>query len=134
MPVLTQFEARAPAQANDIAVVEVELQTPLPEDYKAFLLKQDGGEGFIGEHYLVLWSIAELLPFNRDYQFQELAPGLIAFGSNGGGEGFAFDAACEGFRVKQCPFIGLSREDAMPVAQSFTHLLERMIAEEGSLF
>lgn len=133
MPPLSQFEARPPAQASQIQAVEREFQLSLPEDYKAFLLEQDGGEGFVGEHYLELWSAAELLPLNRSYEIQELAPGLIAFGSTGGGEGFAFDTASEPQSIAQFPFIGLSREDALPVARSFTHLLERMGAETGSL-
>lgn len=131
---LPEFTTRAPAMERDIAVAEVAFGHVLPEDYKAFLLKHDGGEGFIGEHYFVLWSSTELVAFNQDYQVQKLAPGLISFASTGGGEGFAFDMTSAPYSVTQFPFIGLRREDALPVARSFTHLLERMSTESDALF
>lgn len=56
-----------------------------------FLRRHNGGEGFIGSNYLILWKAEEILPFNRDYEVERMAPDLLAFGSNGGGEAFAFD-------------------------------------------
>lgn len=113
---------------------EVGLGRPLPTDYEAFLLKHNGGEGFIGKHYLILWKATELVKFNEGYEVETYAPGLIMFGSTGGGDGFAFDTRTSPYCVMQIPFIGMSLEDGFHVAGSFSELLQRMRDTSGPLF
>lgn len=59
----------------------------LPEEYVAFMKAHNGGEGNIGESWLVLFPIEELQEINDDYQ-EYLPEGNIIIGSNGGGELF----------------------------------------------
>lgn len=92
----------------------------LPDDYTAFMLECNGGEGVFG----VLWSVEEVPPFNEDYQVKICAPGLILFGSNGGGEGFAFDTR-NNFNVVRIPFIGMDLKYAKPIASTFTAFLKQ---------
>jgi hypothetical protein len=105
----------------------------LPEDYRSFLAEANGGEGFVGREYLILWKVQELESFNREYEVERYAPGLFLFGSNGSGEGFAFDTRETPYKVVQVPFIGMSLECATDVADSFLNLLERMSRSDGSL-
>ncbi|HEY4093795.1 MAG TPA: SMI1/KNR4 family protein [Luteibacter sp.] len=63
----------------------------LPDDYRRFMMAKNGGEGFVGESHLILWSVEELASNNREYEIQDYAAGLFLFGSNGGGEAFGFD-------------------------------------------
>lgn len=98
----------------------------LPSDYVKFVSSFDGGEGFIGNHYLVLWGAIELAILNREYEFSEYAPELIAFGSDGGGEAFAFDTRTEPASVVVVPFIGMSSAAATPVTGSFDEFLIRL--------
>lgn len=105
----------------------------LPEDFLSVLSDVDGGEGFIGEEYLILWKAEELIPFNKEYEVEKYAPGIFLFGSNGGGEGFGFDTRSKPYKVVEVPFIGMDLKYATPVADSFTHLLERMKDSDGSL-
>lgn len=128
------FHRSAPCPVADIDAAEVALSFRLPADYRSFLAVSDGGEGFVGDNYLILWRASELLPFNRDYEVASYATGLIGFGSNGGGEMFAFDCRLQPPPVVIVPFIGLSHEDALVVADSFSGLLARMMRAEGSLF
>jgi hypothetical protein len=44
----------------------------------------------------MIWKIGELLRFNREYEVQVYAPGLLLFGSSGGGEAFAFSLRVPG--------------------------------------
>ena len=83
---------------------------------------------------LVLSKAEELLTFNRDLEVGEYAPGFFMFGSDGGGEGFAFDTRSSPYRVVIVPFIGMSIEDGIVVAESFLGLLEKMMQTDGSLF
>lgn len=130
---LARFALRGPADPARLAAAEDAFGAELPADYKRFMLAHDGGEGWVGDHYLVLWRVADLSPFNADYGFPEHAPSLIGFGGNGGGEAFAFDKRAALRSVVTAPLIGLSDEDAIPVAVSLDALLDRMTVED-SLF
>lgn len=131
---LADFAVYEPSSEQSLEAAERELGCRLPDDYRAFLLLYNGGEGFIGKHYLVLWQAEQLFRFNQDYEVPKYAPGFIMFGSTGGGDGFAFDTRKSPYPVVEVPFIGMSLEDGFHVADSFTGLLERMIQTEGSLF
>jgi cell wall assembly regulator SMI1 len=131
---LAEFRAAEPASEWDVEAAEAGLGIRLPTDFRKFLLTRGGGEGFIGEHYLIAWSASELVELNEAYQVKMHAPGLILIGSDGGGEGFAFDTRNGQFNIVQVPFIGMCFEDARLVANSFTGLLERMKSVNGSLF
>jgi hypothetical protein len=131
---LTGFSAQPGATEQVLQTVEQALSMPLPADYRIFLLQSNGGEGFIGKHYLILWRAEELFQFNRDYQVDDYAPGFLMFGSDGGGDGFAFDKRTSPFRVMEVPFIGMSLNDAFFIADSFTRMLERMVETDGPLF
>lgn len=131
---LAEFDARPPAGEIDIAGAEEALGNTFPADYKAFLADRDGGEGFIGKHYLILWRAAELKQLNDAYEVETYAPGLIMFGSSGGGDGFAFDTRQTPFPIIQVPFIGMILADGFCVADCFAELLDRMSTTDGSLF
>jgi hypothetical protein len=70
-----------------------------------------------------LWPLDQIDQLNRDYHVAEFAPGFLGFGSNGGGELLAFDASG---RVFMIPFVGMSVEDARPVAKSWNQFVEKM--------
>jgi len=123
---LNDFIALPPASAEALRAAERDIGKILPEDHKAFLLEHNGGDGFIGTDYLILWQAEELSKFNDGYEVSKYAPGLLMFGSNGGGDGFAFDTRTSPYRVMQVPFIGMSAVDEFHVAGSFNELLKQM--------
>ena len=130
---LKKFNANGPASAELMEGVEKEFGCALPADYKAFMRTYDGGEGFIGDRYLILWRTRELIDFNRDYQAATYAPGLLLFGSDGGGEAFAFDTRqSEEMRIRLVPFTGMSLKNALPVAGTFDSFLTRLAKSNGS--
>jgi hypothetical protein len=108
---LTNFSQTTPASEGSLRFLERTIGEPLPADYRAFLLRSNGGEGFIGKHYLILWKVEELAKFNDGYQVGKYAPGFVMFGSTGGGDGFAFDTRSSPYRVMQVPFVGMSLDD-----------------------
>ncbi|MDF7773797.1 SMI1/KNR4 family protein [Sphingomonas sp. AOB5] len=125
--------ADGPVTPAMIEAAETALEIRFPDDYRAFLLTQGTGEGWVGEHYLHLWKVEDLALWNREYGFPEYAPFLIGFGSDGAGESFAFDRRTTPMPVVMAPFIDLSEGNAIRVADNFQHLLQRM-REEKSLF
>ena len=81
------------------------LPTKIPLDYFNFISLYNGGEGFIGEEYLKLYKIEELLHINEDYSVDEFAPDIFIIGTNGGGEAIAFDFRYENPKYILIPFI-----------------------------
>ena len=126
MNLLDGLGAKAGATEEAIARAEQELGWKMPQDYREALAKKNGGEGFLGENYLILWAAEELAQFNREYEVQEYAPGLILIGSDGGGEGFAFDVRETPIRVVQVPFVGMELEYATMIAPDFKSFIEKM--------
>lgn len=97
----------------------------LPDDYVRYCASEGPNEGGLSVEpgWFQLWSPAEVEQLNRDYHVQEFVPEFVGFGSNGGGELLAFDAAG---RVFMLPFVGMSTRDARQVAGSWAEFVERI--------
>jgi hypothetical protein len=108
------FQPNTPASTEALA----SLPKSLPESYFAFLIRANGGEGFIGDRYVRLWRAEELAEMNRAYKTEEFFPDFFFIGSNGGGEAYAFDLSRIDAGVFEVPFIGLPTE-AKPISNSF---------------
>ena len=67
------------------------LNRPLPADYLCFMGAANGGEGPVGDGYLMLWPLQELCSVNREYGMCSIAPRLVAFGTDGAAMVYAFD-------------------------------------------
>jgi hypothetical protein len=123
---LAKFNSNPAATSAIISDVVNRDGLDLPSDYLKFMEEINGGEGFVGSNYLILWRIEELAKMNIDYQVQEYAPGLFLFGSDGGGEAFAFDLRSPSAPIISVPFVGLDTSLARPYALNFTEFLERL--------
>jgi hypothetical protein len=98
--VLAKFNGNSPVDIATIQRFEAESHFDLPKEYAQFLQRANGGEGFVGQNaYVIFWRLEELPEMNRAYQVDEYAPGLFLFGSDGGGEAFAFDSRSAGVDI-----------------------------------
>lgn len=120
--VLTEGQLDVPADLKLVDNLPVALGIDLPRDYLNFLRQHDGGEGFIKDHYIIIWKVTELADFNREYEVEKYAPGIFLFGSNGGGEAYGFDVEDKAMPVVLVPFIGMDRRFAKRVTKSFSDL------------
>jgi len=130
---LVDFTLEPSASPESLQCLKTIEGVDLPDDYRTFLTEGNGGEGFIGAEYLILWKAEELEKFNLEYEVEAYAPGLFLFGSNGGGEGLGFDTRDTPYKIVQVPFIGMNLEYASHVADSFLDLLQKMSRSDGSL-
>lgn len=130
---LTEFTMEPGASPERLEQLKNIGGVDLPIEYRSFLAEANGGEGFVGPQYLILWKAEELEQFNREYEVETYAPGLFLFGSNGGGEGFGFDTRSTPYKIVQVPFIGMELKYATHVADSFLDLLEKVARSNGSL-
>jgi hypothetical protein len=123
---LAKFNGNPPADATLIRQFDAESAFRLPDDYLEFLQQTNGGEGFVGDAYVIFWRVEELVEMNKAYQVAEYAPGLFLFGSDGGGEAFAFDTRSDSKPVVSVPFVGMELKLARPTAPNFKMFLEEL--------
>ena len=116
---LVQFNRNAPATEGSIREFEDSVTYQMPSDYLQFLRTSNGGEGVIGQQYIILWRVEDLLKWNADYEVDEYAPGLLLIGSNGGGEAYAYDTRSTPNCIVQVPFIGMDLNASKYVASDF---------------
>jgi hypothetical protein len=90
----------------------------------------NSGEGFVGKNYLRAWPVDELIQSNEHYSVDEAAPGLFLFGSNGGGEAFAFDTRSSPPPIVVAPFIGMEWNAAITLAPDFRSFLQHLYQSE----
>jgi hypothetical protein len=97
----------------------------LPPEYVSYFAGDGRKEGglTVEPGWFQLWPPDEVEHWNRDYHVSEFAPGFLGFGSSGGGEMLAFDT--DG-RVVMIPMVGMSPDDAKPVADSWSEFIERI--------
>lgn len=124
--VLKDGQLNEGASSAAIQAAIAALGRSLPSDYLQFIGEHDGGEGFIGDNYLILWSSGELATFNHEYEVEQYAPGIVLIGSDGGGEGYGFDTREASMPVVRIPFIGMNLRYATRVAENFNDLLVQL--------
>lgn len=122
----TEGELDLPADPDVVERLSSDLGVALPSDYLEFLREHNGGEGFLGENYIIFWKAEELSDFNREYEVESYAPGIFLFASSGGGEAYGFDTRSAGLPIVRIPFIGMDRRYAEPVATDFPDLFTKL--------
>jgi hypothetical protein len=127
---LAQFHGNPPSEPAIIDQAERQAGFALPADYRDFLLKRNGGDGWVGLNYAMLWRAEELTEKNEGHSFTDLAPAILAIGSNGGGEAYAFDRRTAEPSLVLIPFIGMDLDVAIPIAKSFHAFLERIYTSD----
>lgn len=123
---LTEGKLNGPAETSAIEGLSTQLEVALPESYFEFLKAHDGGEGFVGDNYIVFWKAEEVVDFNGEYEVEIYAPGIFLFASDGGGEGYGFDTLDAAMPIVRIPFIGMERQYAIPVAGDLSELFARL--------
>lgn len=97
----------------------------LPTDYLSLLSYSNGLSGFVGENYLNLYRAEDV----QACGLHEYAPFFIFIGSDGGGEGYAYDTRSPDMPIVSVPFIGADSEVPRPLGKSILEFLERLHAK-----
>jgi hypothetical protein len=117
--------SRSSALQEALASFEVVFGLAPPTGYLEFMRKGNGGEGQVRNGYLMLWPLEELQRQNAAYNVTTFAPGLVLFGSSGGGEAYGFDTRRRPHvRIVSGPFIGMRLEAARDCGGDFDSFLE----------
>jgi hypothetical protein len=104
----------------------------LPEDYVSFIHEFNSAEGSLGStQYVALWSVEELESLNEGYSTEEFWPGVLFFGSDGGGMGYAFDFREQSSPILTIPFDSIDPEDTQRIADTFTEFMIGLMHESA---
>ncbi|WP_425313289.1 SMI1/KNR4 family protein [Paenibacillus mangrovi] len=74
------LDLNPPINMNLVIETESELGVKFPSDYKEFIVQCNGAEETVGNAYVQLWAIDELVGLNEGYAVKEFADGLVIFG------------------------------------------------------
>lgn len=89
------------ASEGDLSALRLAAPEGVPSQYFDLLARTNGGEGPLPVQpcWFVLSSADQALNDWTSGTFSEFFPGLFVFGTNGGGEAFAFDTKSTGARI-----------------------------------
>lgn len=122
---LEKFQVNGPIQKKQIEEVEEELRIKLPPDYVEFMLEANGGEGTVGDSsYLRLWRVVEIIHANKEYTVQEISPGLVLIGSDGGGTAYGYDFRNNQPKLVEVDFIGMDIDTPFFSTDKFSDFIE----------
>lgn len=117
-----------PATEEKVKEAEAKLGIVFPAEYKEFMLESNGAEGDIGENsYLAIWNIEEIVELNEAYNVNRFTPGLVYFGSDGGGMAYAFDNRSKEKPIVTFPFDSIHIEDAELCGHTFNEFLQYLL-------
>lgn len=98
----------------------------LPIDYTLFLNNYAGFESHIGNEYIKLWGVEEIVEINTSYGLTTLS-NTIGIGSNGASEFIAIELTdLQEYRVVLSPFIDLDKSYNIEIGTSFIDFLARL--------
>jgi N-acetylglucosamine-6-phosphate deacetylase len=75
------------------------------------------------DRYFDLWPEEDVEQFNKEYEVPVLAPGFVAFATNGGGELYVFD---QNEQVSELPCIGMQPQYASLIATTWSEFEARI--------
>jgi len=110
---------------NIASFPELNLPKDIPQEYLELLTITNGGEGFIGEEYLILYKAEELLQMNSDYNVNEFVPGIFLIGTNGGSEAIALDLRNKPVKYVLIPFL-FEYDTIIELGDNITEFFERI--------
>ncbi len=123
------WDRKGPADPSSISELIGAVAEPLPDAYVALLQYSNGGEGplSIAPGWLQLWPAEKVLRLNKAYFIDTNLHGYFGFGSDGGGELFAFDLRqgrpC---KVVMVPFVPMTEAELVIVADDFETFVRAM--------
>jgi hypothetical protein len=107
--------------------IESMVKFRLPADYRIYLQNYSGFEGFIGQEFVKLWDLDQLVENNREYGILSSLPKTLGIGGNGSSEFIAIEPVAENrCRIVLSPFIDLNRNHHIEIGTSFTDFLVRL--------
>lgn len=121
---------RCPKRISDSSTTVEQLEDivkfVLPADYKKFLNHFRGFEEHVGQEFVRLWDIDEIVYLNVECGIFSSLSKTLAIGTNGGGEFIAIEFDAGNVRIVLSPFIDLDKQCHLEIGTSFSDFLIRL--------
>ena len=112
------------ARDHELDAAAAALGIKFPEDYRDLMRHANGGEGEFGDSWIRLWRAEDLCERNPGLEIPGYAAGFTFFGTNGGGEAYAWDWRPERrSRYVVIPFIVPDPDVAVPCGDTLEEFL-----------
>jgi hypothetical protein len=122
---LKEWKPNPGAPREVVEKVQSELGIVFPQDYIGLMEWSNGGEDWVGESYLQLWTIEEIPLYNETLGMTKYAPGVIIFGGDGGGMVYGFDTHFDPPAIVEVDAVCIgNEEDTIVHRMSFTEFLQ----------
>lgn len=115
-----------PTTSKEISRIESDLGITLPSEYREFLLRDNGGEGWLGDNFIAMWSAENIVKDNIDYKSKEFVPGIVLIGSSGGGLAYGIDFSQKPPCYIEVPFMPLDRDLVEKISISFADFFDQV--------
>ncbi len=112
-----------PPNSTEIDLFLKKIEFKLPLGFIDFFKEANGADISTDENYILLWPITDMIQLNGEYSVNEYAPDFFIFGSDGGTTAFAIEKTT-GY-IYEIPFIGMSKEEAIFIAKTFSTFLSK---------
>lgn len=119
---MKNIEKNSPISANELESFLIEINCKLPLGFIDFYKESNGVYINFDNCNIEIWPLNDLIELNVEYGIEEFAPDFFIFGSDGGNTAFVFDKM-SGY-IFEMPFIGMSKEEAIFIANSFFDFLK----------
>lgn len=124
---IRKLQLNMPTNREILDDAESKLEIRFPDQYINFMLESNGLEGKIGNSsYLVIWPAEQIVILNEEYAVNEFTPGLVYFGSDGGGMAYAFDKRDGEMSVVEFPFESIDIKDTKLIGKTFIDFLQSL--------
>lgn len=121
---------RAFSLSTTVEALEAIVKTALPTDYKKYLIHYLGFEGHIGQEFVRLWDLDELIDLNEKYRIFSCLPNTLAIGTNGSSEFISIEFDTGDVRIVLSPLIDLDKQLHVEIGTTFSDFLIRLDAGE----
>lgn len=118
-----KFEEDEQNTEEQICKVETELEIKFAEEYKNILKLYNGGSGEIGEYYIDLWSLEDIVDFYEENMEDEVSD-LVVFASDGCGMAYAFRKGYE--EIRFIPMDSLEYTYSKKCSDNFYQFIQEM--------
>jgi hypothetical protein len=108
---------------SQIWKVEAELAIKFPEEYRSIFKLYNGGSGEIGEYYIDLWSLEDIVDFYEENMGEE-SKDLVVFASDGCGMAYAFKKG--NAEIRFIPMDSLEYEYSKICSDNFYQFIQDM--------
>jgi hypothetical protein len=99
----------------------------IDKNYLNYILDTNGGEGFLGQSYVLLYEVNDLLALNPYYEDHDFCNRIFVIGSNGGDCAYAIKKETSEFLA--LPFLDMNEEACQFIGKNFNEFLGSLSAD-----